>query len=197
MVFYNICFFLSLRNIISGKCSKNTRALRRSNKPSIITFFHNIHYVALLKLNFIIVLRGIVVKCPVPKTNNIISLKQRNRYLTRLMDIYQPTSFFWNTYGMGSVLDSIWMADEELCCCWELVMVVVIILEEENCCCCCCCCCWPCDIDELGRDYNWIEIGINRLIKEKHVFYSSSVSLNEMFPILLLTLIVEYGLWTV
>ena len=153
MVFYNICFFLCLRNIISGKCSKNTRALRRSNKPSIITFFHNIHYVTLLKLNFIIVLRGIVVKCPVPETNYNISSRQRNRYLINRLCLYQPIISFWNTYGIGSVLDSIWMAEEELCWCWELVMVVVIILEEETCCW-CCCCCWPCDIDELGRDYN-------------------------------------------
>ena len=87
MVFYNICFFLCLRNIISGKCSKNTRTLRRSNKPSIITFLHNIHYVTLLKLNFIIVLRGIVVKCPVPKTNYIVSSYQRNLYLVDI-DVY-------------------------------------------------------------------------------------------------------------
>ena len=87
MVFYNISFFLSLRNIISGKCAKNTRTLRRSNKPSIITFLHDIHYVTLLKLNFIIVLRGIVVKCPVPKTNYIVSSYQSNLYLVDI-DVY-------------------------------------------------------------------------------------------------------------
>ena len=104
MVFYNICFFLSLRNIISGKCSKNTRALRRSNKPAIITFLHNIYYVTLLKLNFIIVLRGIVVKCPVPKTNYIISLQNVyiiDVYTKRLLLKYLRHGFSFRLYLNG------------------------------------------------------------------------------------------------
>ena len=53
---------LDLSDIISRESAKDSSSLWCSHKPSVVTLFHNVHYVSLAQLHLIVIHRLVVVK---------------------------------------------------------------------------------------------------------------------------------------